>query len=325
MNSYSASGQVLLGDCREILREIGSSSISACITDPPYNYEFIGHKWNHDEIERRKSRVQNSSTLVKHIPYGSGLAGGIRNENWYRKNRSNILEYANWIREWGSEVFRVCKPGAYVAVFNSTRTIAQVQVALEDVGFYARDILVFRKHSGIPKGFNLANKLGKLGDSSAPQWFEWHSALRNEWEAIVLLQKPLINNYLQTFQEYNTGLMCAINPDGSFQSNFLEGYASRGTDSFNTHTTVKPLPLMLKLVQMLVMPGEDSVVLDPFAGSGTTLVAAASLGLQFIGIEIEPSYIDIIKQRLVDSRAFENVVTSTTDEEVEQIELCQLF
>ena len=131
--------KVLLGDCRDVMKKLPDNSISVCITDPPYNYEFIGHKWDESEIQRRKDRVKDSkSTLVKNIPYGSGLSGGVRNERWYKKNRDNILEYEAWCLEWATELLRVCKPGATILVFNSTRTIAHVQVALEKAGFYAR-------------------------------------------------------------------------------------------------------------------------------------------------------------------------------------------
>lgn len=64
----------------------------------------------------------------------------------------------------------------------------------------------------------------------------------------------------------------------------------------NFHCTVKPTELMKWLVQ-LVTP-EGGVVLDPFAGSGTTLVAAKMLGRDCIGIEREPEYVEIIKRRL---------------------------
>jgi DNA modification methylase len=63
--------QVVLGDCSSILQTFPEESISCCITDPPYNYEFIGRKWDHTEITRRINRIQDSSTLVKNIPYGS--------------------------------------------------------------------------------------------------------------------------------------------------------------------------------------------------------------------------------------------------------------
>ena len=292
--------QVILGDCREALPSIASDSISACITDPPYNYEFVNHQWDAREIQRRTQRVKspNSSTLVKNIPYGSGLAGGVRNKRWYERNRQNILDYRKWCEEWGREVFRVLKPGGIIAVFNSTRTAAHVQVALEEAGFYARDCIVYRRHSGIPKGLNLGAKLKQKGFAEHDAWHGWHSCLRNEWEAILVLQKPLEQNYLTTFLNYETGLFYTRNDDESFQSNIIEGIPKTRSDLEAAHCTAKPLKLMEKLVTMFSPPNAKHVVLDPFAGSGTTLLAAQNLGRGFIGIEIVPEYIEVIKRRL---------------------------
>ena len=64
----------------------------------------------------------------------------------------------------------------------------------------------------------------------------------------------------------------------------------------NHHPTVKPLKLMRCLVRLVTPPG--GVVLDPFAGSGTTLLAAKEEGFQYIGIELEPEYIEIAEARL---------------------------
>ncbi|MBQ4833760.1 site-specific DNA-methyltransferase [Pseudoalteromonas sp. MMG010] len=294
---------ILNGDCREMLKKLPENYISACITDPPYNYEFIGHKWDDTEIQRRKDRVQDSKTLVKNIPYGSGLAGGVRNKRWYEKNRNNILEYEDWCVEWATELYRVCKPGATVLVFNSTRTIAHVQVALEKVGFYARDIVVYRRSSGIPKGINMQKKLEQKGFENPEEMQGWHSCLRSEWEAVCVLQKPLSNNYTETLLEYGTGLFYTKMDGGGFQSNILENIKRDKATDYNIHCTVKPLDLMKKLVDIFVPRTKGSIVLDPFSGSGTTLVAAKQAGLDYIGIEIEPAYIDIIKQRLNDVSA----------------------
>ncbi|WP_409047063.1 site-specific DNA-methyltransferase [Microbacterium sp. HA-8] len=62
------------------------------------------------------------------------------------------------------------------------------------------------------------------------------------------------------------------------------------------HPTVKPLTLMRYLVKMVTPPG--GTVLDPFAGSGTTLEAAAAEGFSSIGIEMDAGYIDLITHRL---------------------------
>lgn len=290
--------EVLAGDCREVLKTLPEHSISACITDPPYNYEFIGHKWDESEIQRRKDRVKDSKTLVKNIPYGSGLAGGVRNERWYKKNRDNIIEYENWCLEWATELFRVCKPGASVLVFNSTRTIAHVQVALERAGFYARDIIVYRRSSGIPKGINMQSSLEQKGYPNPEEWEGWHSCLRSEWEAICVVQKPLVNNYTQTLLEYGTGLFYTKQDDGGFQSNILENIKRDKVAEYNVHCTVKPLELMKKLVDIFIPKVKGALVIDPFAGSGTTLVAAKLAGIDYVGIEVEPSYIEIIEKRL---------------------------
>ncbi len=183
-------------------------------------------------------------------------------------------------------------------MFNSTRTVAHVQVALESAGFYARDILVYKRSSGIPKGVNIKQQLEKKGYKQPEKWDGWHSCLRNEWEAICVLQKPLTNNYLETLLEYGTGLFYAKEQFGGFQSNILEGIQRDKTEDFNVHCTVKPISLMKKLVEIFVPRLESSILIDPFAGSGTTLLAAKELGISYVGVEIVPDYIEIINKRL---------------------------
>lgn len=65
----------------------------------------------------------------------------------------------------------------------------------------------------------------------------------------------------------------------------------------NNHPTVKPLDLMKYLVKLVSMP-ERNLILDPFAGSGTTLYAAKELGVKCIGIEMSEAYCEIIAERL---------------------------
>ena len=66
------------------------------------------------------------------------------------------------LRRRGKELFHITKPRALVLIFNSTQTVAQVQVAMENIGFYARDMMVWKRPSGIPKGLNVAKNLEKM-------------------------------------------------------------------------------------------------------------------------------------------------------------------
>lgn len=293
--------QLYTGDCIEIMKKIPENSIGGCVTDPPYNYEFIGKNWNNAEIVRRIDRVRGESkTLVKNIPYGSGLAGGVRNKRWYQRNRENTLEYANWCRTWGQEIFRILKPGAIAMVFNSSRTVAQVQVALEDVGFYARDMIVWKRPSGIPKGYNALNQLKKKGYPNPEKWNGWHSCLRNEWEGICVVQKPLLNNYTNTIIKSGVGLFHAENEYTiGFQSNIIDNIKRDKIADFNTHCTVKPLELMKKLASLIMPENDSQILIDPFIGSGTTALACKILGIPYLGIDINPNYIEIARKRLL--------------------------
>ena len=64
----------------------------------------------------------------------------------------------------------------------------------------------------------------------------------------------------------------------------------------NFHCTLKPVALMEYLIKMVTPKG--GIVLDPFAGSGTTLVAAKQNNFHFIGIEREKDYCEIAVKRI---------------------------
>ncbi|MDA8277248.1 MAG: site-specific DNA-methyltransferase [Actinomycetota bacterium] len=295
--SDSFINQIFNQDCIIGLKMIPSESIDLCITDPPYNYEFIGHRWDANEVRRRLDRVTGStSTLVKNVPYGSGLAGGKRDARWYERYRKNLAEYQLWSTEWALEVIRVLKPGAFICAFSSNRTVAHIQVALEEAGFYARDVIVWQKNSGIPKGLNYSKKLAKEGKDSS-EWQGWHSALRNEWEAIAVLQKPLIDNYSKTIDQYGVGLFKA-ETEGGFASNIIRRIEAESKEKFNVHCTVKPVSLIKYLIELTLPIDRNRIVLDPFMGSGTTAVAALQLGVNFLGFEIFEEYVEVASKRI---------------------------
>jgi DNA modification methylase len=62
------------------------------------------------------------------------------------------------------------------------------------------------------------------------------------------------------------------------------------------HNTVKPLGLMRWLVRLVVPP--DGLVLDPFAGSGTTVEAALLEGFNVVGVEYEATYLPLVQARI---------------------------
>jgi hypothetical protein len=74
------------------------------------------------------------------------------------------------------------------------------------------------------------------------------------------------------------------------------------SENQNFHPTVKPTALM-KYLCLLTKTPTGGIILDPFAGSGSTCVAAAMLGRPFIGIELNMEYADIAQKRIADALA----------------------
>lgn len=98
---------------------------------------------------------------------------------------------------------------------------------------------------------------------------------------------------------------------GSAARFFYTAKASRSErDEGNNHPTVKPLDLMKYLIQLVTPPG--GIVLDPFMGSGSTLIAARGLGFHAIGIEIEEQYCELAVKRLQENE----VVVKRKQEEI---------
>lgn len=96
-------------------------------------------------------------------------------------------------------------------------------------------------------------------------------------------------------------LFCCAHPPGRKKWN---GGGRRNVFTFavnaerggKEHPTTKPIALMLELVSLFTDPGDT--ILDPFAGSGTTGVAALRLGRHFIGCELDPKYHALATERL---------------------------
>ena len=77
--------------------------------------------------------------------------------------------------------------------------------------------------------------------------------------------------------------------------------ATFATDGLPVHPTQKPLALMRWLIEKVTAPGD--IVLDPFAGSGSTLVACVQTGRHFLGMERDPGYCEIARKRIAEAQA----------------------
>ena len=107
---------------------------------------------------------------------------------------------------------------------------------------------------------------------------------------------PYAGNSFHKSETTRVGRHEFYNDDGSAARFFYCAKASKSErGEGNNHPTVKPLALMRYLCRLITPPG--GVILDPFLGSGTTLLAARNEGFKSIGIDIDPQYCDIAVSR----------------------------
>jgi site-specific DNA-methyltransferase (adenine-specific) len=138
------------------------------------------------------------------------------------------------------------------------------------------------RQSGVRKGMGFHGASGDGGPAiegssgGASRFFYVAKAARAERDAGLAHLPP------------RTGGEATDRKDGSDGLNSPRAGAGRRGGARNTHPTVKPIELMRYLVRLVTPPG--GLVLDPFAGSGTTGIAALREGARFVGVDLEPEY-----------------------------------
>lgn len=282
-----------LGDAFELLKTIPDNSVDACITDPPYFLDTLGDDWDTEVIAERKD---GEKSTVKSLP------GGMKFD------RSQGYEFEKFMREISQEVFRVLKPGGFYVSFSQARMYHRLGVAVEDAGFEMRDMLGWT-YSGQAKAFSQDHIIKKQKNLTEQQKTDlinelqgWKTPqLRPCIEPMTLAQKPTDGTYVNNWQLHRIGL---VNVNERLNENFpgnlmpVAKPVKSEKGDYNNHVSVKPLVLIEHLIRLLTP--DNATVLDPFLGSGTTLVACERTGRNCIGFELSPKYFEIIKQRLQD-------------------------
>jgi site-specific DNA-methyltransferase (adenine-specific) len=115
---------------------------------------------------------------------------------------------------------------------------------------------------------------------------------RSMWEPWLIFRKPLAGRVQDNLRTWQTGGFRRISPDRPF-GDVIESAPARSPErALAQHPSLKPQAFLRRLVRG-VLPLGRGVVLDPFAGSGSTLSAAEAVGYQSVGIEKDPAYFEI--------------------------------
>jgi len=309
--------KIILGDAIEIFPNIEDSSIDLVLTDPPYFLDKMDNSWDNKKV---------ASTKYHHVI--KSLPAGMKFEREQGKN------FYQWYYKVSLQILRILKPGGFFFSFSSPRLYHRMVSAIDDAGFLIRDCFIWLYTQNQPKAMSLNHFIDRLSENEEykvrlkQQLSGWKTPqIKSCFEPIVLAQKEPEGTFLENFRKYEVGLLntnIRIGKD-MFPSNVISTNPinevvdkcfliskpdKKEKGVFNAHKTVKPLNLCEYIIRLTTY-SNNAVILDPFCGSGTTLVAAKKMGRKFIGIDINEEYIEIANLRIekVDSEAHkQNVI-----------------
>ena len=236
--------------------------------------------------------------VVTSPPY---FAGKVYEEELERKGvPASYLEYLQMLTDVFAECVRKLEPGGRIAVNVANlgrkpyRSLSadMIRILQHDLGLLLRGELIWQKGEGA---------------SGSCAWGSFRSAanpvLRDITERVIVASKGRFDRALNVKQRAAAGLPHASTVmTDDFLALTLDVWSIPAESARRVgHPAPFPVELPEQLIRLYTFA--DDLVLDPFVGSGSALVAAARLGRRYVGYDLDPAYLDIARQRVLAATA----------------------
>jgi site-specific DNA-methyltransferase (adenine-specific) len=254
--------QLYQGDCVEGMARLAAGSVDLVFADPPFN---IGYDYD------------------------------------VYDDRCPAELYLDWTRRWGREVQRVLKPDGTFWLAIGDEYAAELKILFQkELGFHCRSWVVWYYTFGV-------NCTKKFSRSHAHLFHFVRDPKRftfNDRAIRVPSARQLVYNDKRGVPEGrlpdDTWILRPQDLPAGFRADEDTWYFSRVCGTFKEragwHGCQMPEQLLGRIIRACSNPGD--LVLDPFAGSGTTLTVAKKLGRRWLGYELSPNYVARIEARL---------------------------
>lgn len=290
------------GDCIELLDEISDESIHLILSDIPYGisldeWDVLHNNTNTALLGKSPAQINAGSVFKRR---GKPLNG------WSSEDKKIPKEYYEWCSLWASKWYRVLKPGSSCFVFAGRRLAHRCICAMEDAGFIFKDMISWEKPQAAHKAQKVSTVLDRRGDNeNSAKWSGWKMGnLRPLFEPILWFMKPypqgstLTDNILKyevgAYNEEALKKNQYLNEGLEICSNILK--TENFEEDHGLHDAQKPVRILQTLIELTTK--KDQIVLDPFMGSGSTIVAAIRSDRNYIGFERNRGYFESAKNRI---------------------------
>jgi site-specific DNA-methyltransferase (adenine-specific) len=280
----------------QAIKELPDESVHLILSDIPYG---IGaEEW--DVLHNNTNSAYLGSSPAQDKAGAVFKKRGKPINGWSEADRAIPKQYYEWCSLWANDWLRVLKPGGSAIVFAGRRLSHRCIAALEDSGFSYKDMLAWMRERAPHRAQRISVVFDRRGDKvSSESWSGWRVGnLKPTFEPILWFTKPYKIGTTIADNVLNHGV-------GAYNESAFLGYSDIPENVLKCkfapkesglHPTQKPVSLMQALIEMVTI--ENQIVLDPFCGSGSTLLAAKNLSREFIGFDISEEYVNIANRRL---------------------------
>jgi site-specific DNA-methyltransferase (adenine-specific) len=267
-------------DCLDWLAAQPENSFHACVTDPPYGMV------EYSPSQQAKLRAGRGG--VWRIP--PSFDGHRRSPlpRFTTLTHADIVLLRQSFVDWGTAVQRVLVPGAHLLIASQPLVADVVSAGLREAGLEPRGAVI-RLIQTLRGGDRPKNAHDEFpGVTVMP---------RSQWEPWLLFRKAPEGRVADNLRKWRTGGLRRLNAAQPFGDVISSGRASLAERRIANHPSLKPQAFLRPVVRAMLPLGEG-VVLDPFAGSGSTLAAAEAVGYESVGIEVDPAYVDLARSAI---------------------------
>lgn len=257
------------------LRSAPVNSIQAVVTDPPYGLV--------EYSEKEKQKLRTGKGGVWRIP--PSFDGSTRSPlpRFTTLTQDDLVHMREFFTEFATLLERIIVPGANVVVATNplvTHIVTDAMVAggLEPRGIITRLVMTMRGGDR-PKGAH-----EEFSDVSVMP--------RSQHEPWVILRKRPEGTIADNLRKWGVGGFRRISPSQPFGDVIRSAPTHASERKLAAHPSLKPQALLRQLVRGSLALGQGRV-LDPFAGSGSTLAAANAVGYSSVGLEVDKEYFDL--------------------------------
>lgn len=261
-------------DCFSWLANATENSIHAIVTDPPYGLiEFS---------EKERGILQNGHRGgVWRIPPKFDGAERDPLPRFTILSVDEKTKLREYMRDWGRAIYPVLVPGAHVCVAGNPSLQYLVQSAMAEAGFEVRSAIM-RLYVGLRGGDR-----PKLAEKEFP---DVCVTPRGHYEPWMLFRKPISERTVaENLRRWGTGGLRRLSGEKALPDIIQSSRTPDVEANLSKHPTIKPQHLLRILVRAM-LPCSEGIVLDTFAGSGSTLAAAEAVGYDSVGIELDRHY-----------------------------------